>query len=68
MQLKDGKAARPDDIPAETLKVDMETLVEMLPTLCEDLGENEVPTELKKGYTMKLPEMETSVCVQTSVE
>ena len=57
----------PDDIPAEVLKVDIETFVDMLyPLFMKIWAKNEVPTELKKGCLIKLPEKEISVCVQTT--
>ena len=69
IQLKNGKAAGPDDIPAEALKVDIDTSVEMLYPLFLMIWEkNEVPTEWKKGYLIKLPKKEISVCVQTTGE
>ena len=56
IELKNGKAAGPDDIRAEALKVDFDISMEML---CQHflmiLEKNEVPTEWKKGYLIKLP-------------
>lgn len=47
-QLKNGKAARPDSIPTEALKADMETMVEMLLPLFKMMWEEEqVPSEWK---------------------
>ena len=55
-QLKSGKAAGPDNIPAEALKADMEAMVEMLFPLFEKIWEEEqVPLEWKEGYLIKLP-------------
>lgn len=55
-QLSNGKAAGPDNIPAEALKADVETSVEMLYPLFQDLWEKEeVPSEWKEGYIIKLP-------------
>ena len=69
IQLKNGKAAGPDDIPSEILKVDINTSVEMLYPLFLIIWEkNEVPTGWKKGYLIKLPTNEISVCVQTTWE
>ena len=54
--LSNGKAAGPDDIPAEALKADLETIVEMLHPLFEMIWEKEeVPTNWKEGYLIKLP-------------
>lgn len=39
--MKSGKAAGPDDIPAEALKADPATSVEMLYTLFEKIWEEE---------------------------
>ena len=56
IQLKNVKAAGPDDIPTEVLKVDSDTSVEILyPLLGMAWEKNEVPTEWKKGYFVKLP-------------
>ena len=58
IQLKNGKAAGPDDISAEALKVYIDTSVEMLCPLFVMIWEkNKVPTEWKKGYLIKLPKM-----------
>nr|KAG5689204.1 hypothetical protein BaRGS_014860 [Batillaria attramentaria] len=55
-QLNNGKAAGPDDIPAEALKADIETTVEMLYPLFEKIWEEEqVPADWKEGYLIKLP-------------
>ncbi|XP_076452167.1 uncharacterized protein LOC143287768 [Babylonia areolata] len=54
--LRNGKAAGPDDIPAEALKADLETTVEMLYPLFEKIWEEEeVPADWKEGYLIKLP-------------
>ena len=51
-----GKAAGPDNIPAEALKVDIRTNVELLYPLFNKIWEEErVPTEWKEGYLIKLP-------------
>lgn len=47
-QLKNGKATRPDSIPTEALKADMEIMVEMLLPLFKMMWEEEqVPSEWK---------------------
>ena len=54
--LRDGKATGPDGIPAEALKADVETSVEMLhPLFIKIWEEDQVPTEWKEGYLIKLP-------------
>ncbi|XP_028649227.2 LOW QUALITY PROTEIN: uncharacterized protein LOC114645554 [Erpetoichthys calabaricus] len=54
--MKNGKAAGPDDIPAEALKADLEASVEMLYPLFEKIWEEEeIPTDWKEGYLVKLP-------------
>ena len=54
--MKNGKAAGPDDIPAEALKVDLNTSVEMLYPLFERIWEEEdIPTDWKEGHLIKLP-------------
>ena len=55
-QSKSGKSAGPDSIPAEVLKTDIETSVELLYPLFKKIWEEEqVPSEWKKGYIIKLP-------------
>ena len=54
-QLKNGKAAGPDGIPPETLKVDPKTTTAMLHPCFLQIWETErVPTEWKNGYLVKL--------------
>ncbi|XP_073695611.1 uncharacterized protein [Garra rufa] len=54
--LKNGKAAGPDNIPAEVLKVDQDTVAEMLYPLFEKIWEEEeIPNDWKEGYLIKLP-------------
>ena len=56
IQLKNGKASGPDNIPAEALKADIDTSVEMLHSLFEKIWEEEdVPTDWKEGHLVKLP-------------
>jgi len=55
-QLRNGKAAGPDNIPAEALKADLTTMVEMLYPLFKQIWEEEeVPADWKEGYLIKLP-------------
>ena len=55
-QLRNGKAAGPDGIPAEALKADLETSVEMLHPLFMKIWEEEqVPSDWKEGYLIKIP-------------
>ena len=64
-----GKIAGPDDIPAEALKVDTDTSMEMLyPQFVEIWEKNEVLAEWKKEYPIKLPKREISVRIQTTWE
>ena len=54
-QLRNGKAVGPDNIPAEALKVDIMTNVELLYPLFNNIWEEkQVPTEWKEGYLIKL--------------
>lgn len=55
-QLRNGKAAEPDNIPAEALKADVETSVEMLyPLFCDIWEKEDTPPEWKEAYLIKLP-------------
>ena len=55
-KLRNGKAAGPDNIPAEALKTDTETMVEMLHPLFKKIWEEEnIPSEWKEGYLVKMP-------------
>ncbi|KAL5016141.1 hypothetical protein ScPMuIL_005730, partial [Solemya velum] len=55
-QQKNGKSAGPDSIPKEALKADIETSVEILHPLFKKIWEEEqVPTDWKEGYLIKLP-------------
>ena len=53
--MKNGKVAGPDGIPAEALKADVNTSVEMLYSLFEIWEKEEIPAEWKKGYLIKIP-------------
>ena len=53
--LRNGKAAGPDEIPAEALKADMETAINMLHSLLSKILEKEeVPAQWKEGIVIKL--------------
>ena len=53
--MKNGKVAGPDGIPAEALKADVNTSVEMLYSLFEIWEKEEIPAEWKEGYLIKIP-------------
>ena len=54
--MKNGKVAGHDGIPAEALKADVNTSVEMLYSLFEEIWEKEeIPAEWKEGYLIKIP-------------
>ena len=56
MTLRSGKAAGPDEIPAEAIKADIQTAVKMLYSLFSKIWEKEeVPAQWKEGIIMKLP-------------
>ena len=56
MTLRSGKAAGPDEIPAEAIKSDIETAVQMLYSLFSKIWEKEeVPAQWKEGIIIKLP-------------
>ena len=56
MTLRSGKAAGPDEIPAEAIKADIETAVQMLYSLFSKICEKEeVPAHWKEGIIIKLP-------------
>ncbi|VDP74755.1 unnamed protein product [Schistosoma mattheei] len=55
-QIKRGKAAGPNNIPAEALKSDIEVTTNMLHLLFEDIWEEEkVPMDWKEGHFVKIP-------------
>ena len=55
-QQKNGKSVEPGSIPAEALKTDIETSVGLLYPLINKIWEEEqVPSEWKEGYLIKLP-------------
>ena len=56
MTLRSGKAAGPDEIPAEAIKAEIETAVNMLQSLFSKIWEKEEATaQWKEGITIKLP-------------
>ena len=56
MTLRSGKAAGPDEIPAEAIKADIETAVKMLYSLFSKIWKKEeVPAQWKEGIIIKLP-------------
>ena len=55
-KLKSGKAAGPDNIPAEAIKIDAATSVEILNHLFEKIWEeDQIPEDWKEGLMIKLP-------------
>ena len=60
MTLRSGKAAGPDEIPAEAIKADIETVVKMLYSLFSKIWKKEeVPAQWKEGIIIKLQKNET---------
>ena len=56
MTLRNGKAAGPDEIPAEAIKADRETATNMLHSLFSKIWEKEeVPAQWKEGIVIMLP-------------
>ncbi|VDO50889.1 unnamed protein product [Schistosoma margrebowiei] len=55
-QIKSGKAARPDNIPAEALKADVAATARILHILFIKIwDEEQVPTDWKEGLLIKIP-------------
>ncbi|VDP46156.1 unnamed protein product [Schistosoma margrebowiei] len=55
-QIKNGKAAGPDNIPAEALKSDIEVTKNILHLLFKKIWEEgKVPMDWKKGHLVKIP-------------
>ena len=55
-KLKNNKAAGPDGIPAEALKTDINTSVEIFYHLFDKIWkEEEIPTDWREGYLIKIP-------------
>ena len=60
MTMISGKAAGPDEIPAEAIKADLETAVNILYSLFSKILEKEeVQAQWKEGIIIKLPKKET---------
>ena len=56
MTLRNGKAEGPDGIPAEAIKVDIETTTSVLRSLFSKIWEKEeVPAQWREGIVIKLP-------------
>ena len=61
--LRSGKAAGPDEIPAEAIKADIETAVQMLYSFFSKIWEKEkVPAQWKEGIIIKLPKKDLRDC------
>ncbi|VDO86230.1 unnamed protein product [Schistosoma curassoni] len=55
-QIKSGKAAGPDNIPAEALKADVAVIARILHILFNKIrDEQQVPTDWKEGLLVKIP-------------
>ncbi|VDO92622.1 unnamed protein product [Schistosoma margrebowiei] len=54
-QIKNGKAAGPDNIPAEALKSDIEVTTNMLHLLFKKTEEEQVPMDWKERHLIKIP-------------
>ncbi|VDP27536.1 unnamed protein product [Schistosoma curassoni] len=62
-QIKNGKAAGPDNIPAEALKSDVKVTTSMLYLLFKKIWEEEqVPMDWKEGHLIKIPKKDLSKC------
>ncbi|VDP62345.1 unnamed protein product [Schistosoma mattheei] len=56
IQIKSGKAVRPDNIPTEALKSDIEVTTNTLHLLFRKISEKEqVSTDWKEGYLIRIP-------------
>ncbi|VDP88239.1 unnamed protein product [Schistosoma mattheei] len=54
--IKSGKAARPDNMPAESLKSDIEVTTNMIYLLFKKIWEeDQVPMDWKEGHLIKIP-------------
>ncbi|CAH8651467.1 unnamed protein product [Schistosoma guineensis] len=60
-QIKSGKAAGPDNIPAEALKSDIEVTIDMLHLFKKIWGEEQVPMDWK-GHLINIPKKDLSKC------
>ncbi|CAH8469006.1 unnamed protein product [Schistosoma turkestanicum] len=55
-QIKSGKAAGPDNIPAEAMKADVEATAKIFHILFKKIwDEEQVPSDWKEGYLIKIP-------------
>ncbi|VDP56196.1 unnamed protein product [Schistosoma curassoni] len=55
-QIKSGKAAGPDNIPAEALKADVAVTARILHIFFSNICyEEQVPTDWKEGHLIKIP-------------
>ncbi|VDP30433.1 unnamed protein product [Schistosoma curassoni] len=62
-QIKGGKVAKPDNVPAEALKSDIEVTTNMLHLLFRKIWEEEqVPMNWKEGHLVKIPKKDLSKC------
>ena len=69
MTLRSGKAAGPDEIPAEAIKADIETAVQMLYSLFSNIWEKEeVPAQWKEGIIIKLPKKKETLGTAATIE
>jgi hypothetical protein len=50
-----SKPTGPDSIPAETPKANTETMVKVINPLFKKIWQEDVPTEWKEGYLIKMP-------------
>nr|KAG5706181.1 hypothetical protein BaRGS_019508 [Batillaria attramentaria] len=67
MTLRNGKAAGPDEIPAEAIRAYTETAVNMLHSLFSKIWEKEeVPAQWIEGIVIKLPKKGTSGTAATT--
>ena len=69
MILRSGKTAGQDEIPAEAIKADIETAVNMLYSLFSKIWEKEeVPAPWKEGITTKLPRKKETLGTAATIE
>ncbi|VDP54573.1 unnamed protein product [Schistosoma mattheei] len=54
-QIRSGKAAGPDNIPAKALKPDTELTANMLHILLRKIWEEKVPMDWKEGHLVMIP-------------
>ena len=66
MTLRSGKTAGPGEIPAEAIKADIETAVNMLYSLFSKIWEEKLPAQWKEGINLKLSKKETLGTAQLS--